>query len=383
MLTTYYFYVMISTNVSTVQYRVELPLGSTRARTLHGMLLTQVWTLSRGSVAIDFGLQLPIASGSLTEGPIPPNHDQFRPKYVRLSSYTDDRGPNPCEWCLVHGGKHPLLKPVGVWHYHQPLANCCDTMPCHVEPSLPPELGDKRLQWHLIQNAQEGFSHMRDATPCMYRTASVSHITMCKSLFMISPTSLRTRIRLSIPKSMNRLSSQKMTCCHWPSGWLVCFWAQWRRTSLALTVNFGYFYHSPSPVGTRHQPPIHPLTGNCKIHVWLPCTPQPLYTESSVFPGKAIQHAVIPVISFTWSYSTPSTNKMSTFTESFDDVIDSVAMETNFSSYIPIWTSIPPIYYDYSSTMRYHRTHNYHVNMSTKIGHRRFRIKGIIVIMAK
>ena len=52
-------------------------------------------------------------------------------------------------------------------------------MSCHVKPSGPPELGDKRLQWHLIQNAQGGFSHMRDTTPYMYRTASVSHITMC------------------------------------------------------------------------------------------------------------------------------------------------------------------------------------------------------------
>ena len=54
-----------------------------------------------------------------------------------------------------------------------------------------------------------------------------------------------------------------------------------------------------------------------------------MYTESSVFHGKAMQHAVIPVISFTWSSSTPST-------EYFDDDIDSVAMETNFSGYIPI-----------------------------------------------
>ena len=61
-----------------------------------------------------------------------------------------------------------------------------------------------------------------------------------------------------------------------------------------------------------------------------------MYTESLVFPGKAIQQAVIPVISFTWSSSTPSTNKISTFTESFDDAIDSVAMETNFSGYILI-----------------------------------------------
>ena len=94
-----------------------------------------------------------------------------------------------------------------------------------------------------------------------------------------------------------------------------------------------------------------------KFTFWLPCTPQPMYTESSVFPDKAIQHAVIPVISFTWSSSTPSTNKISTFTESFDDAIDSVAMETNFSGYIPIWTSIPPISYNYSSPMWYHRTH--------------------------
>ena len=42
---------------------------------------------------LNFGLQLTVASGSLTEGPIPPNHDQCRPKYVRLSSYPDDRGP--------------------------------------------------------------------------------------------------------------------------------------------------------------------------------------------------------------------------------------------------------------------------------------------------
>ena len=88
---------------------------------------------------------------------------------------------------------------------------------------------------------KEVLSHMRDTTPSMYRIASVSHITMCKYLFMASPTSLRTRIRLSIRKSMNRLSSQKMTCCHWPSGRLMCFWAQWRRTSLALTVNLGTF----------------------------------------------------------------------------------------------------------------------------------------------
>ena len=58
-----------------------------------------------------------------------------------------------------------------------PVANCCDTMPCHVKPSVPPELGDKRLQ--LIKNAQGGFSHMRYTTPDMYRTAFVSHITMC------------------------------------------------------------------------------------------------------------------------------------------------------------------------------------------------------------
>ena len=104
------------------------------------------------------------------------------------------------------------------------------------------------------------------------------------------------------------------------------------------------------------------------MHVWLPCTPQPLYTELSVFPGKVIQHAVIPVISFTWSSSTPSTNKMSTFTESFEDAIDSVAMETNFPGYIPIWTSIPPISYNYSSNMWYH------INMSTKFGHRHARL---------
>ena len=144
----------------------------------------------------------------------------------------------------------------------------------------------------------------------------------------------------------------------------------------------GYFYHSPSHVGTRHQPPIHRLAGNCKIHVWLPCTPQPLYTESSVFPGKAIYHAIIPVISFTWSSSTPSTNKISTFTELLM-MPYSVAMETSFSGYIPIWTSIPPISYNYSSNMWYHRTHHYHINMSTKFGHRRARIKGTIVVMPK
>ena len=54
-------------------------------------------------------------------------------------------------------------------------------MSCHVEPSVPPELGDKRHQWHVIQNAQGGvFPYdMRDTTPYIYRTASVSHITMC------------------------------------------------------------------------------------------------------------------------------------------------------------------------------------------------------------
>ena len=56
-------------------------------------------------------------------------------------------------------------------------------MSCHVEPSGPPELGDKRLQWHLIQNEQGGFSHMRDTTPYMYIAASVSHIAIC-TIFM-------------------------------------------------------------------------------------------------------------------------------------------------------------------------------------------------------
>ena len=144
---------------------------------------------------------------------------------------------------------------------------------------------------------------------------------MNKWKYKASTTSLRTRIRLSIRKSANRLSSQKMTCCHWPSGRVVCFWAQWRRTSLALTVNLGTFTIRLA-VGTRHQPPIHRLAGNYKIHVWLPCTPQASVTESSVFNGKAIQHAVIPVISFTWSSSTPSTDKISTFAESFDDAIE-------------------------------------------------------------
>ena len=44
--TTYHLYV--SPNVSTVLYRAELTLGSIRARILRGMLLTKVWTLSRG-----------------------------------------------------------------------------------------------------------------------------------------------------------------------------------------------------------------------------------------------------------------------------------------------------------------------------------------------
>ena len=61
-------------------------------------------------------------------------------------------------------------------------------MPCHVEPNVPPELCDKRLQWHLIQNAQGVVSHVRDTTPYMYRIASVSHIAMCKSLFQSSNT---------------------------------------------------------------------------------------------------------------------------------------------------------------------------------------------------
>ena len=71
MFTTYHLYV--SPNVSTVQYRVELPLASIDAT-------NQGLDFQEGSVAIYFGLQLPVASGSLPEGPIPPNHDQFRPK---------------------------------------------------------------------------------------------------------------------------------------------------------------------------------------------------------------------------------------------------------------------------------------------------------------
>ena len=86
MFTTYHLYV--SPNVLTVQYRVELPLGSSRAR-MSGLF-------QEGSVAIGFGLQLLVASSSLTEGPIPPNHDQFRPKYVRLSYNPDEMGSNPC-----------------------------------------------------------------------------------------------------------------------------------------------------------------------------------------------------------------------------------------------------------------------------------------------
>ena len=112
MLTTYHLYV--SPNVSTAQYRVELPIASTRARPLRGMLLTKVWIFQEGSVAIDFGLQLPVASRSLTEGPIPPNHDQFRPKYVRLSSYPDDRGP-------IHADDD-LFMEVSI-HYTSPIGS--------------------------------------------------------------------------------------------------------------------------------------------------------------------------------------------------------------------------------------------------------------------
>ena len=91
------------------------------------------------------------------------------------------------------------------------------------------------------------------------------------------------------------------------------------------------------PAGTRHQPPIHRLAGNCKIQVWLPCTPQPLYTESLVFHGKAMQHAVIPVSNFTWPSSTPSTNKISTFNLlMMPQTVLLWSMETNLSGYIPI-----------------------------------------------
>ena len=103
--------------------------------------------------------------------------------------------------------------------------------------------------------------------PYMYRTASVSYIYHMYNLhsWLLQPV-LRTRIRLSIRKCMNRLSSQKMTCCNWPSGRLMCFWA--RRTQVwPFQLMAGYLYHSPSPAGTRHQPPIHRLAGNCKIHV--------------------------------------------------------------------------------------------------------------------
>ena len=55
MFTTNHLYV--SPNVLTVQYCVDLPLGSTRERTLRGMLLTKVWTLSRGTCCRKFGLQ--------------------------------------------------------------------------------------------------------------------------------------------------------------------------------------------------------------------------------------------------------------------------------------------------------------------------------------
>ena len=57
MFTTYHLYV--SPNLSTVQYRVERPLGSTRARTLRGMLLTKVWTLSRGICCPRFWTKTP------------------------------------------------------------------------------------------------------------------------------------------------------------------------------------------------------------------------------------------------------------------------------------------------------------------------------------
>ena len=52
-------------------------------------------------------------------------------------------------------------------------------MPCHVKPSVHPELGDKQLQWIRSRTHKEVFSHMRDTTPYMYITDSVSHITMC------------------------------------------------------------------------------------------------------------------------------------------------------------------------------------------------------------
>ena len=179
--------------------------------------------------------------GSLTEGPIPPNTTNFVPNMFNWVHIRTIGGPIHVDDVLFMEVSIHYTNPDGVWHYHQPVANCCDTMSCHVEPSCPPELGDKRLQWHLIQNAQGGFSHERYHPIHVQNRLREPPLPFVQSSFMASPTSLRTRIRLSIRKSMNRLSSQKMTCCHWPSGRLMCFWAQWRRTSLTLTVNLDTF----------------------------------------------------------------------------------------------------------------------------------------------
>ena len=74
-------------------------------------------------------------------------------------------GPIHAEWCLVHGGNHPLHEPDGIWHYHQPVANCCDTMPCHVEPSVPPELGDNKCSSDIWSRTHKEVFHIWEIRP--------------------------------------------------------------------------------------------------------------------------------------------------------------------------------------------------------------------------
>ena len=227
-------------------------------------------------------------------------------------------------------------------------------MPCHGKPSVPPELGDKRLQWHSDPERTRRFFpyeryypiHVQNRLREPHYHVYTLHSWLLQPVFEHGSDCRSGRAWIDFRRRRRHVAIGLVIdwCVSGPNDvaqvWLLHFiW-------VLLP-----FTNSPSLVGTRHKPPIHCLAENCKIHVWLPCTPQPLCTESSVFHGKAIHHMVIPVISFTWSSGTPSTNKMSTFTESFDDAIDSVAMETNFSAYIPIWTSIPPISYNYSSHM--------------------------------
>ena len=137
----------------------------------------------------------------------------------------------------------------------------------------------------------------------------------------------------------------------------------------------GYFYHSPSSVGTRHQLTCRKLRFGCHARLRL-CTlnrrcslERRHNTRSSLSLVLRSRLVRLPQTKFPRSrilLMMPKTVLLWGPTS-----LAILRYEHPLRKYP---TTIPAICY---------RTHQYHTNMSTTFGHRRARIKGTTVIMVK